>query len=75
MNNIDGKVDMNSCNMSVYSGATAHIIIDKSKFIRQDKNFDMSERLIELADSNRSNVITHAKSDAVIFHKSDKGKK
>lgn len=33
------------------------IIMDKSKFIRLDKNFDQSKRFIELANGSHSNDI------------------
>ena len=48
-------------NLLVDTGATSHIINDRSKFIAFDRNFDPSSHVIELADG--SNVVT-GKGDA-----------
>jgi len=55
---------INSCNLLVDCGATAHIINDESKMIRRDKNFDSSKHIIELADGSRTCGIVKAKGDA-----------
>ena len=39
------------------TGATSHIINDKSKFVDFDKKFDPSTHFIELADGSRANVV------------------
>ena len=69
------SIEMDPCNMLVDCGATAHIITDKSKFVRLNKNFDMSKHIIKLADGNRSNDIVQAKGDVMIFLKDNKGRK
>ena len=45
-------------NLLVDTGATSHIINDKSKFIAFDGNFDSSSHVIELADGSKANVVT-----------------
>jgi predicted aspartyl protease len=45
-------------NLLVDTGATSHIINDKSKFIAFDGNFDSSSHVIELADGRKANVVT-----------------
>ncbi|KAF2358480.1 Reverse transcriptase RNA-dependent DNA polymerase [Trinorchestia longiramus] len=52
---------VDSANLLVDCGATAHIICDKSKFVSLDKNFDPSKHFIELADGSRMNNIVDAK--------------
>lgn len=39
------------------TGATSHIINDKSKFVDFDKKFDPGTHFIELADGSRANVV------------------
>ena len=45
-------------NLLVDTGATSHIINDKSKFISFDRNFDPNSHVIELADGSKANVVT-----------------
>ena len=45
-------------NLLVDSGATSHIINDKSKFVTFDRNFDPNSHVIELADGSKANVVT-----------------
>ena len=52
----------NVCHVSdncllVDSGATSHIISDKSKFISFDKNFNPDMHVIELADGSKAKVV------------------
>ena len=44
-------------NLLLDTGATSHIINDKSKFLDFDKKFDPSTHFIELADGSRANVV------------------
>ena len=44
-------------NLLLDTGATSHIINDKSKFVDFDSKFDPSTHFIELADGNRANVV------------------
>ena len=48
----------NNDSLLVDTGATSHIIIDKSKFVTFDNNFDPGAHLIELADGNKANIIS-----------------
>ncbi|KAF2349910.1 GAG-pre-integrase domain [Trinorchestia longiramus] len=57
---------VDSANLLVDCGATAHIICDKSKFVSLDKNCDPSKHFIELADGSRMNNIVDARGDARI---------
>ena len=41
----------------VDTGATSHIINDKSKFVSFDQKFDPSKHVIELADGSKANVV------------------
>lgn len=45
-------------NLLVDTGATSHIINDKSKFVAFDRNFDPNSHVIELADGSKANVVT-----------------
>ena len=45
-------------NLLVDSGATSHIINDKSKFVTFDRNFDPNSHVLELADGSKANVVT-----------------
>ena len=44
-------------NLLLDTGATSHIINDKSKFVDFDTKFDPSTHFIELADGSRANVV------------------
>ena len=44
-------------NLLVDTGATSHIINDKSKFVNFDEKFDPSNHVIELADGSKANVV------------------
>lgn len=44
-------------NLLLDTGATSHIINDKSKFVDFDKKFDPRTHFIELADGSRANVV------------------
>ena len=44
-------------NLLLDTGATSHIINDKSKFVDFDRKFDPSTHFIELADGSRANVV------------------
>ena len=44
-------------NLLLDTGATSHIINDKSKFVYCDTKFDPSTHFIELADGSRANVV------------------
>ena len=52
------------CSILVDCGATAHIVKDKSKFIKLDKDFDSSKHTIELADGSRTKNLVKARGDA-----------
>ena len=55
------SIDIAYNNLLVDTGATSHIINDKSKFIAFDDfdgNFDSSSHVIELADGSKANVVT-----------------
>ena len=54
--NNDYEHDKSSSKLMVDSGATSHIINDKSKFVNFDKNFNPSDHTIELADGSRASV-------------------
>lgn len=66
------KEDTN-CNLLVDCGATAHIICDRSKFIKVDKSFNSEKHFIELADGTRKNGIVSAKGDAKVTLKDSSG--
>ena len=46
-----------TANLLLDTGATSHIINDKSKFVDFDKKFDPRTHFIELADGSRANVV------------------
>ena len=48
----------------VDTGASAHIINDKEKFVRFDENFDSKHHSIELADGSRATNVVKGKGDA-----------
>ncbi|KAK3876346.1 hypothetical protein Pcinc_018858 [Petrolisthes cinctipes] len=47
-------------------GATSHIIIDKSKFVKFDENFEAMNHTIELADGSRSSGVVLGKGVASV---------
>ena len=47
-------------------GATTHIVIDKSKFIRFNDNFEPENHVIELTDGSRTNGAVQGKGDAMV---------
>ncbi|CAB4013210.1 Retrovirus-related Pol poly from transposon TNT 1-94 [Paramuricea clavata] len=47
-----------SNNLLVDTGATSHIVNDKSKFIIFDEDFDPNAHIIELADGSKAKVVT-----------------
>ncbi len=47
----------NNSSLLVDTGATSHIINDKSKFVDFDKEFNPSAHVIELADGSKANVV------------------
>lgn len=47
-----------SSSLLVDTGATSHIINNKSKFVSFDKDFDPNSHVIELADGSKANVVT-----------------
>ena len=51
----------------VDTGASAHIINDKEKFVRFDENFDSKHHSIELADGSRATNVVKGKGDAQIL--------
>ena len=48
----------------VYTGATAHIITDLTKFLRFDNSFQPKAHYLELADGTRCNGVAVRKGDA-----------
>lgn len=58
----------------VDTGATTHIIKDRSKFVQFDKSFNPEKHFIELADGNRYNNVAQGRGTAVIKLVDDKGK-
>ena len=44
-------------NLLIDTGATSHIITDRSMFLNFDEQFDPSNHFIELADSSKANVV------------------
>lgn len=72
--NSDVNEENTKCNnLLVDCGATIHIVHDKSKFVKFDKNFDGSKHVIELADGKRHLDIVKGKGDAVISMLDNKG--
>ena len=47
----------NNSSLLVDTGATSHIINDKSKFVDFDKKFNPSAHIIELADGSKANIV------------------
>ena len=56
-------------------GATAHIINDKSKFVKLDDKFDSDKHFIELADGSRTNGIVQGRGKAQVLIHDSKGSK
>ena len=54
--------------MLVDTGATAHILNEKSKFLKFDDNFKPENHYIELADGSRACGIVSAKGRAKVLH-------
>ena len=50
----------------VDSGATTHIVTDKSKFIEFDGNFKPVDHVIELADGSRTRCVAQGRGDASV---------
>ena len=48
----------------VDSGATTHVVNDKSKFIKFNKHFKSTDHTIELADGTRTNSVVKGQGDA-----------
>ena len=62
MFNVRANCDRDVCHVSndcllVDTGATSHIVSDKTKFINFDKNFDPDMHVIELADGSKAKVV------------------
>ncbi|CAB4019984.1 myosin heavy fast skeletal muscle, partial [Paramuricea clavata] len=55
--NISGINNKSNSSLLVDTGATSHIINDKSKFVDFDKEFNPSAHVIELADGSKANVV------------------
>ncbi|CAB3996656.1 myosin heavy fast skeletal muscle [Paramuricea clavata] len=55
--NKSGINNKNNSSLLVDTGATNHIINDKSKFVDFDKEFNPSAHVIELADGSKANVV------------------
>jgi hypothetical protein len=49
----------------VDTGATSHIITDRSKFVSFDDDFDTNTHTIELADGSKTNIVV-GKGDAKV---------
>ncbi|XP_014667772.1 PREDICTED: uncharacterized protein LOC106809274 [Priapulus caudatus] len=60
--------------MLVDCGATAHIVTDKSKFVKFNKNFVPARHYMELANGDRSNNVALARGDAKITIVDNKGR-
>ena len=58
-------------NVLVDTGATAHIISEKEKFVSFDGNF---KHIIELVDGSRTSDIVQGKGDACIMIRDSSGK-
>ena len=55
--NNSGIFNKDNLNLLVDTGATSHIINDKSKFVDFDKDFNANAYVIELADGSKANVV------------------
>ena len=55
--NNSGIFNKDNLNLLVDTGATSHIINDKSKFVDFDKDFNANAHVIELADGSKANVV------------------
>jgi hypothetical protein len=55
--NKSGINNKSNSSLLVDTGATSHIINDKSKFVDFDKEFNPSAHVIELADGSKANVV------------------
>ena len=63
-----------SKNLLVDTGATAHIISEKEKFVNFDENFNPKKHMIELADGSRTSDIVQGKGDACVMLCDNSGK-
>ena len=52
-----GIYSKDNLSLLVDTGATSHIINDKSKFVNFDKDFNTNAHVIELADGSKANVV------------------
>ena len=50
----------------VDTGATSHIITDRSKFVSFGDNFDTNTHIIELADGSKTSVVLGNKGNAKV---------
>ncbi|CAB4032811.1 Retrovirus-related Pol poly from transposon TNT 1-94, partial [Paramuricea clavata] len=55
--NKSGINNKSNSSLLIDTGATSHIINDKSKFVDFDKEFNPSAHVIELADGSKANVV------------------
>ena len=51
----------------VDTGATNHIITDRSKFVSFDDNFDTNTHIIELADGSKTSVLGKGNAKVKLF--------
>ena len=65
----EGYPDDKVCDkkLLVDTGATAHIISEKEKFVNFDENFNPKKHMIELADGSRTSDIVQGKGDAYLM--------
>ena len=62
----DANLDKVNNTLLVDSGATSHIICNKSQFVNFDDRFEPKTHYIELADGARSNDVVKARGDAIV---------
>ena len=61
-------------NLLIDTGATAHIISEKEKFVSFDENFNPKKHTIELADGSRTIDIVQGRGDACVMLRDSSGK-
>ena len=61
-------------NLLADTGATAHIISEKEKYVNFDENFNPKKHMIELADGSRTSDIVQGKGDACVMLRDNSGK-